>query len=274
VLVDTHCHLNFDSFDLDRAAVLRSAEQAGVNRILNPGIDLQTSRAAVELAQAFPGVFAAVGVHPNDASGWSDTTLDELRNLAAQPKVVAIGEIGLDYYWQRTERSVQIEVFEQQLDLAADLGLPVVVHVRDASLEDRPAMHDALDILVVWQKHLVVRSPGLSSRPGVLHSFSGDLEDARRGAASQFCIGVTGPVTFNKADILRQVATELPVEHLLIETDAPFLTPHPHRGERNEPAYVRYIAEKIAALREMEYDSFVQTTTDSAERLFRWQVNS
>ena len=274
MLVDTHCHLNFDSFDLDRAAVVERAAQAGVNRILNPGIDVQTSRAAVELVQAFPAVFAAVGVHPNDASGWSDITLGELRLLAAQPKVVAIGEIGLDYYWQRTERSVQIKAFEQQLDLAADLGLPVVVHVRDASQDDRRAMQDALEILVRWQSHLAAHSPDLASRPGVLHSFSGDLDDARRAAASQFCVGVTGPVTFKKAEILRQVAAGLPVDHLLIETDAPFLTPHPHRGERNEPAYVRYIAEKIAAVREMAYDNFEQITTDSAERLFRWQVKS
>jgi TatD DNase family protein len=273
VLVDTHCHLNFDSFDLDRSAVVGRAEQVGVKRILNPGIDLETSRAAVTLAQTFPAVFAAVGIHPNEASGWSDITLDELRLLAAGPKVVAIGEIGLDYYWQRTERSVQILAFEQQLGLAADLGLPVVVHVRDASPDDRRAMQDALAILVEWQRHLVGHSNDLASRPGVLHSFSGDLDDARRAAASQFCIGITGPVTFKKAEILRQVAAGLNEDRLLVETDAPFLTPHPHRGERNEPAYVCFIAEKIAAVREMPYDNFAQITTDSAERLFRWQVN-
>ena len=274
MLADTHCHLNFDSFDLDRAAVVGRAEQAGVNRILNPGIDVETSRAAVALAQVYQAVFAAVGVHPNDATGWSDETLDALHSLAAQPKVVAIGEIGLDYYWQRTERSVQIKVFEQQLDLAADLGLPVVIHVRDASPDDRRAMHDVLEILVEWQQHLVAHAPDLASRPGVLHSFSGDPDEAWRAVASQFCIGITGPVTFKKAEILRQVAAGLSADHLLIETDAPFLTPHPHRGERNEPAYVRFIAEKIAAVREMPYDSFAQITTDSAERLFRWQVNS
>jgi TatD DNase family protein len=146
--------------------------------------------------------------------------------------------------------------------------------VRDASPDDRRAMHETLEILVEWQHHLVEHSPDLASRPGVLHSFSGNLEDARRAVASQFCIGVTGPVTFKNADILRHVAAGVPVDHLLIETDAPFLTPHPHRGERNEPAYVRFIADKIAAVREMAYDSFVPITTDSAERLFRWQVNS
>jgi TatD DNase family protein len=274
LLVDTHCHLNFDSFDLDRAAVLERAEQAGVHRVLNPGIDMETSRAAVELAQIYPAVFAAVGVHPNDAAGWNETMLDELRRLAAHPKVVAIGEIGLDYYWQRSEHSLQQEVFWQQLDLAAELGLPVVVHVRDASPDDRSAMHDALELLTEWQLGLAARAPDLASRPGVMHSFSGDLDDAVRAAACQLCVGVTGPVTFKKAEILRQVAAGLAVDRLLIETDAPFLTPHPHRGERNEPAYGRFVAEKIAAVREIDFESIAHITTESAERLFRWQVNS
>jgi TatD DNase family protein len=272
VLVDTHCHLNFESFDLDRTAVVANAMRVGVERILNPGIDLETSRAAVDLAEAFPVVYAAVGVHPNDTGAWNETTLGELRRLAAQPKVVAIGEIGLDYYWERTEHSIQYQVFQGQLDLAAELGLPVVIHIRDHDPEDHRAMNDALDILRDWQLSLAARSPELASRPGVLHSFSGDLQDAQRAIASGFCLGVTGPVTFKKADVLRQMATELPVEYLLIETDAPFLTPHPHRGERNEPAYVRFVAEKIAALRDLELDGFARITTQSAERVFRWQV--
>lgn len=272
MLVDTHCHLNFESFDTDRAAVLEKAAQAGVERVLNPGIDLETSRAAVDLAQAYPEVYAAVGVHPNDAGTWSEGTLDELRGLASHPKVVAIGEIGLDYYWKRTEPALQHRVFQGQLDLAAELGLPVVIHVRNEDPDDHRAMNDALDILRDWQLSLSTRSPELAFRPGVLHSFSGGLEDAQRAIACGFCVGITGPVTFKKADILRQVATELPVECLLIETDAPFLTPHPHRGERNEPAYVRFVAEKIAALRGLELDRFARITTQSAERVFRWQV--
>ena len=273
MLVDTHCHLNFESFDLDRAAVLAKALQTGVERVLNPGIDVETSRAAVDLAEVYPAVYAAVGVHPNDAGTWSETTLDELRQLASHPRVVAIGEIGLDYYWERTEHTIQHLIFEKQLELAAELGLPVVIHVRDQGPDDHSAMSDALDILRDWQLSLVTRSPDLASRPGVLHSFSGDLKDALRAVSSGFCVGITGPVTFNKADVLRQVATELPVESLLIETDAPFLTPHPHRGERNEPAYVCFVAEKIAALRNLDLDRFSHITTESAERVFRWQVN-
>lgn len=272
MLVDTHCHLNFESFDQDRAAVLERAAQAGVGRVLNPGIDLETSRAAVELAEAHPAVYAAVGVHPNDGSTWDATTLDELRRLAGHPKAAAIGEIGLDYYWERTEHSVQRKVFVEQLGLAAELGLPVVIHVRDANPDDRRAMRDALDILTEWQTSLSARGVDLAERPGVLHSFSGDVDDALRAATHKFWIGVTGPVTFKKAEILRQVVAEAPVDRLLIETDAPFLTPHPHRGERNEPAYVRFIAEKIAAVRNLELDHLVQITTESAERLFRWQV--
>jgi TatD DNase family protein len=274
VLVDTHCHLNFDSFDSDRAQVLQRAEQAGVLRVLNPGVDLETSRAALALAQAHPAVYAAVGVHPNDVAGWSPAALDELRRLAEDPKVVAIGEIGLDDYWQRTPRELQEQAFRQQLDLAAELGLPVVVHVRDADPQNRPAMRRTLEILAAWQQSLAVRAPHLAERPGVLHSFSGDLEDARRATAAHFYVGITGPVTFKKADVLRQVAANLAVDRLLIETDAPFLTPHPHRGERNEPAYVRFVAEKIAALRGMDFERFAQVTTESAERLFRWQVIS
>lgn len=274
MLVDTHCHLNFESFDLDRAAVLERAAQAGVGRMLNPGIDLETSRAAVELAQTYPAVYAAVGIHPNDGSTWNAATLDELRCLAAHPKVAAIGEIGLDYHWERTEHSVQREIFQDQLELAAELGQPVVIHVRDASPDDRRAMGEALDILIEWQQSLAAQGLDLADRPGVLHSFSGDLDDALRAAAHKFWIGLTGPVTFKKAEILRQVAAGVPVDRLLIETDAPFLTPHPHRGERNEPAYVRYIAEKIAAVRNLEMEQLVQITTESAERLFRWQVNT
>lgn len=274
MLIDTHCHLDFHQFDQDRDAVVARAADAGVAIVINPGTDLASSQRAIALARRYPGVYAQVGIHPNESAAWSDGTLAQLAELAAHPRVVAIGEIGLDYYWQRTEHSLQQQVFRQQLDLAAELGLPVVVHVRDASPDDRRAMHDALEILTEWQRSLTARAPDLAARPGVLHSFSGDLDDARRAADCQFCVGITGPVTFKKAEILRQVAAGLAVDRLLIETDAPFLTPHPHRGERNEPAYVGLVAEKIAAVREMNFDRFAQITTESAERLFRWQVNS
>lgn len=266
-LVDSHCHLNFDSFDKDRAAVLERAQQAGVGRVLNPGIDLASSQAAVALAQQYPGLYAAVGVHPNDALSWDDETLPALDALSRQPKVVAIGEIGLDYYWEQTPPDVQRRVFGQQLQLAAQVGLPVVVHVRNKDAADRRAMHDALEILAHWQRSL---PPALAGRPGVLHAFSDGLPAARQAVALNFCAGITGPVTFKKAEVLREVAAQLPLENLLVETDAPFLTPHPHRGQRNEPGYVRYVAEKIAQIRAVDLDHVAQITSVNAKRLFLW----
>jgi TatD DNase family protein len=222
------------------------------------------------MAEAFEPVFAAVGVHPNDAQTWDHESLADLRELARQPKVVAIGEIGLDYYWERSPVSLQRAILEQQLDLAADLGLPVIVHVRDKSPEDMPAMHDTLSILKKWTADLALRNPDLSQQPGVLHSFSGDMSAALDANKLNFRIGITGPVTYKKADRLREVVASTPEEYLLVETDAPFLTPHPHRGERNEPALVRYVAEKIALIRQKNFETIAEITLLNAERLFRW----
>ena len=194
----------------------------------------------------------------------------DLEALARQPKVVAIGEIGLDYYWDRAPVALQQAIFERQLDLAAELGLPVIVHVRDKSPEDMPAMRDVLSIFKQWTAALAHHKPELAQRPGVLHSFSGDREAASNANQLNFRIGITGPVTYKKADRLRDVATSIPEDLLLVETDAPFLTPHPHRGERNEPALVRYVAEKIANIRQMNIETITEITSLNAERLFRW----
>jgi TatD DNase family protein len=270
LLADTHCHLNFESFDIDRPAVIARAQAARITRLLNPGIDLASSQAAVQVAGAYEPVFAGVGVHPNDGQTWQSGTLAELSRLASQPKVVAIGEIGLDYYWERTPVSLQREIFEQQLELAATLGLPVVVHVRDRSPQEMPAMRDTLAILKHWVEELASRKSDLAQRPGVLHSFSGDLNAAAGANKMNFCIGITGPVTYKKADRLREVVAAIPEQYLLIETDSPFLTPHPHRGERNEPAMVRIIAEKIALIRQTNFENIAELTSSNAERLFRW----
>ncbi len=270
VLADTHCHLNFERFDPDRASVIERAVAAGVTRMLNPGVDLPSSLAAVELAQQFEPVYAAVGVHPNEALSWTDESLPALRELALRPKVVAIGEIGLDYYWEQAPHELQQQVFSQQLDLAAEFGLPVVVHLRDRDEVNRPALRDALKLLAAWKCDLEADNSPLSSRAGVLHSFSADLGAAEWAVEMSFWIGVTGPVTFKKADTLKNVAAQAPVEMLLIETDAPFLTPHPHRGERNEPAYVQFVAKEIAALRQVESERIARITTENAKRLFHW----
>lgn len=258
-LIDTHCHLDFDSFDGIRDEVIREAFDAGVTRIVNPGTDLDRSRAAVALADTYPGVYAAVGVHPSSTANFADVMLDEVRALADHPKVVAIGEIGLDYHWDDSPRDVQRTAFEAQLALAAALSLPVIVHNRDAS-------EDVIDVLAAWVPGL---PPDLRGRPGVLHSFSAPQAIADRALELGFYLGFTGPVTFKNADDLRAIAARVPDDRILVETDAPFLTPHPYRGRRpNRPAYVRYVAERLAALRQTSDEAFAAQSTANAERLF------
>jgi TatD DNase family protein len=254
--------------------VVARARTAGLVGILNPGVDQASSRAAVTLAEQYNELYAAVGVHPNDALTWQADTPDEIRALAKHPKVVAIGEIGLDYYRDWTPKDLQRQVFRRQLDIAAELCLPVVIHKRNASVEDRQASRDVLHILAEWQKELQSSTPELAEQPGVLHSYSGNLEEALQAIAINFRIGITGPVTFRKAEELRQVVEELPLECLLIETDAPFLAPQPHRGKRNEPAYVRFVAEKIAQLHQLPFGHVADITTANAERLFHWQTSN
>jgi TatD DNase family protein len=268
VLVDTHCHLDFEAYDGDREDVLAQARQTGVERILNPGIDLSTSRKAVELAENYNPVYAAVGVHPNDANTFTSSTLEELREIAAPGgkmyhKVAAWGEIGLDYYRDRASRPLQQRVFREQLAAAAELGLPVVIHNRDASA-------DLLPILKEWVAGLVQEGSPLAERPGVLHSFAGDLETAQAAIRLNFYIGITGPVTFKNARDLQDVVAALPVSRLLIETDGPFLTPHPHRGQRNQPSFVRYTAEKIASIHNLSLRFVAEKTSDNARKLFNW----
>ncbi len=264
-LTDTHCHLYFNDYDEDRPAVLERAWEAGLEHILVPGIDLETSRAALMLAEAHPAVYAAVGVHPNSALSWQADTLEALRQLAAHPRVVAIGEIGLDYYRQHAPHALQREVFRQQVRLAAQAGLPVVVHVRNAGPGERACLADVLQILQELRPELP------DEGPGVIHSFSGNPQEAARALDLGFYLGFTGPVTFKKAEDLRQVVAGVPLERILIETDGPFLAPHPHRGRRNEPAYVRYIAETIGQVLGKPVGMIADATAQNAARLFRWR---
>jgi TatD DNase family protein len=259
VLVDTHAHLDFDKFDADRPAVIERARAAGVVAIVNVGADLPSSRAAVRLAGEYEGIYAAVGMHPHDARKLDGAALAELRELAQQPKVVAVGEIGLDFYRDLSPRDVQRRAFQAQLAWAARLGKPVVIHDRDA--------HDeVLAMLEDWAAGLD-HSP-LAGRLGVLHTFSGDLTMAERAIDLGFYISISGPVTYHNARQLPEIVRALPLGRLLVETDCPFLAPHPHRGRRNEPAYVRLVAERIAELRGISLDDLAQTTTANACRLF------
>lgn len=215
------------------------------------------------MAEASPEVFAAVGIHPNDALTCEAGTIDELRKLLPSPKVRAVGEIGLDYYRDRAPKDIQMVVFRQQLALAEEAGLPVIIHNREASSE-------LMEVLEDWHAELVKSNPTLAANPGVLHSFSASLDIAQRAMAINFFIGITGPVTFKNAPELQELVTSLPLDRLLIETDAPFLTPHPHRGKRNEPSYVLYTAEKIASLKNLPLAVVAETTTKNAGRLFHW----
>jgi TatD DNase family protein len=270
MLVDSHCHLDFDRFDRDRDAVVERARRAGVGLIVNPGYDLASSRRAVALAEQHAGIHAAVGVHPHQAKEVTAQVLADLRSLAGQPKVVAIGEIGLDFYRDLSPRDAQRRAFRAQLELAADLGLPVIVHSRSAHQE-------VMSILAEWAE---ATSPGFASPSmrgpsasgpsmrGVVHAFSGDRAMADRAFDLGFCVGVGGPVTFKNARGLQALVGALPLERLLIETDAPYLAPHPHRGQRNEPGWVALVAAAVAELHDTTPDVVARETTMNACRLF------
>lgn len=260
-LVDSHCHLDFNVFYNDRDEVVDRAREAGVARIVDPGVDLATSEAVVKLAEKIPEVYAAVGIHPNEVRSLDEIKDGTLEHLLKKPKVAAIGEIGLDYFRERTEKDLQIKAFEAQLDLAEETGLPVIVH-------NRAATEDILHILSAWTSRLRVTRPELARQPGVLHSFSGTLDEAEQAVHMGFLIGITGPVTFPKAIELQQLVSILPLESLLVETDAPFLTPHPWRGKRNEPGYVKYTVEKIAGLRNIDFEQVAEITTANAIQIF------
>ncbi len=262
-LVDTHCHLDFNRFDEDRADVVDRAHKAGVVHIVVPAVDLDSTAHVLELARHTQGVYAAVGIHPNNIP--PDRALEDiiaqLADLARDHCVVAIGEIGLDYYWNKTPKEMQRCWLTQQLQLAARLKLPVILH-------NREAFEDILAILTEWIAEPL--PPGLDMRPGVLHSFSGTWADARLALDLGFYLGFTGPITYKKADELREVAAKAPADRILIETDAPFLAPHPHRGKRNEPAYVRHVAAKLAEVRGVELETIAEQTTQNAAALFGW----
>ncbi|PJF40486.1 MAG: hydrolase TatD [Phototrophicales bacterium] len=257
-LIDTHCHINFDSYDNDRSAVIERAAQAGVTRIINPAVDLESTQQGIALAQEYEGIFAAVGIHPNSTANFIEDVIAEMEALASETKIVAIGEIGLDYYWDKSPKTKQFEAFEAQLALAARLELPVIIHNREAS-------DDVMQILEQWARDL---PETLKPRPGVLHSFSAPQAIAERALAAGFYLGFTGPLTFKKADDLRRIAANTPLDRILLETDGPFLTPAPHRGKRNEPAYIPYIADRLAAVKQTTLEAVTTATTQNAETLF------
>lgn len=252
MLFDTHAHYDDEAFDADRDALLIALPQRGVGLILNPGCDVESSRKAAAYAAAYPHVYAAVGIHPENCGGCTADDLAAIRALAQQHKVVAIGEIGLDYYWEENPpRDFQQQVLRQQLALAQELALPVIIH-------DREAHADTLSI--------VREFPGVT---GVFHCFSGSPEMARELLQMGWYLGFDGPVTYKNARRAPEVAAVTPPERMLIETDSPYMTPVPYRGKRNDSGYVYLVAEKLAAWKGLAPEELARITTENGKRLFR-----
>ncbi|MFA6697857.1 MAG: TatD family hydrolase [Eubacteriales bacterium] len=250
---DSHAHLDDERFDEDRDEVIRGLPDKGIAYVLNAGADMDSSQKSIDLAKSYDFIYAAVGVHPHDADSLADTQLKALEQMAKEEKVKAIGEIGLDYHYDFSPREQQKEAFALQLDLAFRLNLPVIIHNREAH-------KDTLDILRAHRSIL---------KGGVMHSYSGSWEMAKELMDLGFYISLAGIVTFKNAKKPVELAEKLPMDRLLIETDCPYLTPHPFRGKRNDPGFVRLVAEKIGQLRGMDTDLVAQITKNNACSLFR-----
>ncbi|OGN73870.1 MAG: hypothetical protein A2X25_03820 [Chloroflexi bacterium GWB2_49_20] len=279
-LVDTHCHLDFNKFDNDRSEVILRAQAAGLTRILIPGVTIESSRKVVKLAESNPILFAAIGIQPNDALTWDEGSINDLRELflstsnstsAGRKKIIALGEIGLDYYWEAAPHEHQQRILWAQMQLAAELELPIVLHLREKQdAEHGACAEDLLEMVTDWTNQLKSTNNPLSNHPGVLHSFSGNIDTAKKAIELGFFIGVTGPVTFTNSKERRDLIAAIPLEHLLLETDAPYLTPHPNRGQRNEPANVQLVANKVAEIHEESLAKIAEQTCANAIKLFYW----
>ena len=247
-IFDTHAHYSSRAFDADRFALLDSLPDKGVVGVCEQATHSGDAPRVLELAHRYPWVYAAIGIHPHEAKGFVEDDLQRLADWSKEEKVVAIGEIGLDYYYDLSPRETQMTVCEAQMELAWELSLPVAYHIRDAH-------QDMLDIMKRHRKHLT---------GGIIHCFSGSWEIAKEYLKLGYFISFAGPVTFKKAPKLQEAAVNVPLDRILIETDSPYLAPEPVRGRRNEPTNVRYVAEKIAALREMPLEAFAQITMQNA----------
>lgn len=257
MLIDTHCHLDFPEFDIDREEVIKRARESGVEYVINVGSSLENSRAAVKLSKEFSAVFASVGIHPHDAKNFTPEAFNEIKELAKNnDKVIAIGEVGLDFYRNLSGGDMQEEVFRQFIRLSKGLSLPLVVH-------SRQAQSNTLSIL---------KEERFSSMRGVVHCFSGDKSFLRECLDLGFYISFTCNLTYKKADNLREIFKMVPPDRLLLETDAPYLSPEGFRGRRNEPAFVRNLAEFIAQLSGRALNAVAEATTDNARSIFSLRV--
>lgn len=251
-MIDTHCHLEMEAFDPDRDDVIKRAKEAGLEAVITIGSDFDGCKGAVELANKYDFIYAAIGIHPHDAKDFTEEIFNKIKHWVtnSNPKVIAIGEIGLDYHYDHSPREIQKEVFKKQLYYAKEIDLPVIIHCREASK----------DTLKILEESGVTR--------GVMHCFSGDMDMAEKAMGMGFYISIAGTVTFKNANRLREIARAIPDDYLLLETDAPYLSPEPLRGKRNEPANVVHTAKFIAELRGISYEDIDRITTLNAKRLF------
>ncbi|WP_175989780.1 TatD family hydrolase [Bacillus sp. Marseille-Q1617] len=252
MLFDTHVHLNAEQFNEDLEEVISRAKETGVGKMVVVGFDRPTIERAMELVEHYDFLYASVGWHPVDAIDMKDEDLAWIEELSSHPKVVALGEMGLDYHWDKSPKDVQKEVFRKQIHLAKKVKLPIIIHNREAT-------QDIVDIL---------REEGAEEVGGIMHCFSGSPEIAQECVDMNFYISLGGPVTFKNAKKPKEVAQAIPLEKLLIETDCPYLAPHPNRGKRNEPAYVKLVAEQIAELKGISLEEVEKITTENANKLF------
>ncbi|MFO0697695.1 MAG: TatD family hydrolase [Nitrospira sp.] len=253
MLIDTHTHLDDARYNDDREAMITRAREAGVEAFLTIGCDLPTSQAAVQLANQYPFVYASIGVHPHEVKHIGDSWYDEFRQLATNKKVVAYGEIGLDYHYNHSSPKEQRERFREQIQLARELRLPVIIHTREAQDDT---------IAILKEEHA-------SEIGGVFHCFSGDAWLAKEGLDLGFYLSFSGILTFQNATALREIAKHTPLDRVLIETDCPYLTPVPYRGKRNEPAYVSQVAQQLASIHGLPLDDVADQTSKNAKRLFK-----
>ncbi len=251
MLFDTHAHMNDRAFDTDRQELLQSLPGQGVGLVMNPGCNLEDSRLSVELAQAYPFVYAAVGSHPDSADEVNEVVIEEYRKLCQNEKVKAIGEIGLDYHYEDIPRQIQKKAFVMQMELAKEVGLPVIVHERDAH-------EDGMAIVKAY--------PEVT---GVFHCYSGSAEMARQLVDLGWYIGFTGVLTFKNARKAIETAQSIPLEYIVLETDCPYMAPEPFRGKRNHPGYLYRMAEKLAEIRGVSVEEIHAITTENGKRLYR-----
>jgi TatD DNase family protein len=251
MFTDTHTHMDSHSFDEDRHEAIMRAYENGVTRIVNIGFNRETIPTTLKLSEEYDFIYAAVGWHPQDSKDMTPADLEEIEELCKRPKVVAVGEIGLDYYWDTSPKDVQQRVFREQIRLARKIGKPIIIHNRDA--------HQ--DILTILKEEKAAEVGG------IMHCFSGSWETAKACLDMNFHISFGGPVTFKNAKQPKEVLAQVPIDRLLIETDAPYLTPHPYRGKRNETGYVRLVAETAAEIRGISLEELAQHTTENAVKL-------